>query len=191
MRPSPDLDTMFGILHKPGGLQNDSMRLLHRSELDPPDGRTVRVHPDRILFPATDIDPRRTAVLRMELEPHFSSMRSAFQRHAGYRSFCYNWIVTRNGQVAIAPSHVRCRRTNRLVELGHPTLIGGVAAPMGRIGGELRYAHFGNGWRLFFINNNSGRYSADLDRSDLQLKNVADRFSALGFPVETQWHDAR
>ncbi len=187
MRPAPDLDGMFGRLHKPGGQQNNSMPHIHHSELEPGGGRTVRVHPNRLLFPAYDIHPGRASKLRKELGPFFSKMRVELYRNGRNRHFCYNWIVTRSGQVAVAPSHIRYQHTNILLQLGHPPLIGGFAAPMGRIGGELRYAGIKDGQPLFFINSKSGRYSADLDRRESQLKRVADRFRALGFPVEMQW----
>lgn len=77
---------------------------------------------------------------------------------------------------------------NNKLPLGHPTLVGGLPEPEGRMGGELRYGKLKDDSEpTFYINNDSGRYGEYEDRSEAMLKNVAKRFEDIGIAVEEKW----
>ena len=70
--------------------------------------------------------------------------------------------------------------SGRPEKLGHPTLVGGDAA---RIGGEVRWVESEKAWK---INDASGRYSSQADRSPDMLRNVQKSFSNSGTKVNIQ-----
>jgi len=81
---------------------------------------------------------------------------------------------------------------NKKLALGHPTLVGGLKEPEGRMGGELRYGKLRkeDSHPVFYINNDSGRYGEYEDRNMTMLMNIANHFEeALDVPVKAQWID--
>jgi len=172
MRQAPDLDTLYGAARPPrakGGKASG----VQAAERNPQDGMVV-VHPGRIVLNRT---------LNPELPAQLKDISDELKAGAVFK-----WNIARNGQLMLAKSK---QPSGEKLGLGHPTLVGGLKEPEARMGGELRFGTPGAKDRepVFYINNDSGRYSEYGDRNKAMLANVAKRFADLGFPVDTQWVD--
>lgn len=102
----------------------------------------------------------------------------------------YIWLIDENGKMYVAPEEVvldasgnPVKDGDKLLKLGHPTLVGGANA---RIGGELHYVD-----GRWVMNNQSGRYSVHPDRSAEQLENAASVMRESGLDVETDFRKLR
>lgn len=172
MRQAPDLDTLYGAARPPrakGGKASG----VQAAERNPQNGMVV-VHPGRIVL---------NPILNPELPAQLKNIGDELQAGAVFK-----WNIARNGQLMLAKSK---QPSGEKLGLGHPTLVGGLQEPKARMGGELRFGKPGAKDRepVFYINNDSGRYSEYADRNKAMLANVASRFADLGFPVDTQWVD--
>jgi hypothetical protein len=172
MRPPPDLDALYGAARRPRAKDGKASGV-QAAERNPRDG-TVIVHPGRIV-----LNPISTPDLPAQLKDIGNELRAGA---------VYKWNIARNGQLMLAKSK---QPSGAKLGLGHPTLVGGLKEPAARMGGELRFGTPGAQVRepVFYINNDSGRYSEYADRNKAMLANVASRFADLGFPVDTEWVD--
>jgi hypothetical protein len=172
MRQAPDLDTLYGAARPPRAKAGKASGV-QAAERNPQDGM-VLVHPGRIVL---------NPVLNPELPAQLKEVGDELKAGAVFK-----WNIARNGQLMLAKSK---QPSGEKLGLGHPTLVGGLKEPEARMGGELRFGKPGANDRepVFYINNDSGRYSEYADRNKAMLANVASRFADLGFPVETQWVD--
>lgn len=171
MRQLPDLDAMYGAARPPRAKPGKASGI-QGPERNPQDGM-VLVHPGRIVINPTT--PELPALLQ--------EVRDQLRAGAVYK-----WNISRNGQLMLAKSK---HPGGEKLGWGHPTLVGGLKEPEARIGGELRFGkpNKSDPDSTFYINNDSGRYSEYGDRIAAMLGNVADRFEACGFSVETRWMD--
>ncbi len=172
MRPPPDLDVTYGSARPPRAKSKKASGI-QPAERNPQDGM-VLIHPGRII-----VNPTLTPELSVRLQEVRKELRIGA---------VYKWNISRNGQLMLAKSkHPRGEKLG----WGHPTLVGGLREPEARIGGELRFGKPSEKapGPVFYINNDSGRYSEYGDRIAAMLGNVAIRFGACGFSVQTQWID--
>ena len=171
MRKGPDLDVMYGSAQPPRAKPGRASGI-QKTERDK-DGMVI-VHPGRIVL---------NPVLTPELPALLDKVRNELRDGAVYK-----WNVAKNGQLMLAKSRLF---GGEKLGLGHPTLVGGLKEPEARMGGELRFGKLDKDGPepVFYINNDSGRYSEYVDRNGEMLKNTAHRFKDLGFPVKEQWLD--
>ena len=172
VRQAPDLDTLYGAARPPRAKSGKESGV-QAAERNPQDGM-VLVHPGRIVL---------NPILTPELQARLKEIGDELKAGAVFK-----WNISRNGQLMLAKSK---QPSGEKLGLGHPTLVGGLKEPEARMGGELRFGKPGAKDRepVFYINNDSGRYSEYADRNKAMLANVASRFADLGFPVATQWVD--
>lgn len=147
---------------------------------------TVVIHPRRSVF-AWGV-PSDDDLLKMQ------QVRASVQ---GGRP--HKWMIDTQGALVLGPTKVTgeewpparsgLRRAN---SLGHVTLVGGTAAPPGRIGGVCYHKRpegsQGDDGPLV-IDNDSGRYSEFPHLEPRHLENVAHRFEQLGCAVVPEWID--
>lgn len=147
---------------------------------------TVVVHPRRSVF-AWGM-PSDDDLLKMQ------QVRASIQ---GGRP--HKWMIDSQGALVMGPSKVTEEEwppaksgLRRADSLGHVTLVGGTAAPLGRIGGVCYHKRPqggpGGDGRLV-IDNDSGRYSEFPHLQPRHLQNVARRFGQLGCAVVPEWID--
>jgi hypothetical protein len=161
---------------------------IYPSEFNMRDPKSALVHPQRIVFSRNNADPAQVA----QLKTLFDAVKAG---SVG------KWIVSRNGSLVVGPAIVtenidgqddrdRGSQTGPGAKLGHPTLIGGIPDPRGRIGGEIRFGpHAEGGEPVLYINNDSGRYSKYGNLTPEHLAHASARFAELGFPIEHHWID--
>jgi hypothetical protein len=178
-----DLDRLYGPLQAPRAKAGQSA--IQWQELAQ-DGITTVIHPRRSVFalgtPSADDTPRMQQVRQsvQDGRPH-------------------KWIIDGQGALIVGPTTVTPEEwpaagsgLRRAEYLGHTTLVGGSAAPQGRIGGEWHWqAPAGDAGTegSHVIDNNSGRYSEFTHLEPRHLENVADRFRQLDCPVDANWID--
>jgi hypothetical protein len=165
------LDEQFGTAMPPN--PNGETSGVYSSERNWRDPKSALVHPQRIVFsPNTPPSPAQIAQLATLLETVKTGA-------------VIKWIISRNGSLVVGPTIVDG------VKLGHPTLIGGMPDPEGRIGGEVRSDDLptGGGDPVLYMNNNSWRYSKYSNRKREHLKNASGLFAKLGFPLQDRWID--
>jgi len=172
MRQAPDLDTLYGAALPPRAKDGKASGV-QAAERNTGDGM-VLVHPGRIV-----LNPALNPELPTQLKDIANELRAGA---------VFKWNIARNGQLMLGKSK---QPSGEKLGLGHPTLVGGLKEPEARMGGELRFGNPGAEHRepVFYINNDSGRYSEYADRNKAMLANVARRFADLGFPVHTAWVD--
>ncbi len=180
---TPHLDHLYGPLQPPRAKPGQSA--IQWQELAQ-DGVTAVVHPRRSVFalgtPSAE-DTRKMQQVRQSVQdgrPH-------------------KWMIDGQGALIVGPTTVTPEEwpaagsgLRRAEYLGHTTLVGGSAAPLGRIGGEwYRQAPAGGAGTqgTQVIDNNSGRYSEFTHLEPRHLENVASRFRQLDCPVQTHWID--
>jgi hypothetical protein len=178
-----DLDRLYGPLQAPRAKAGQSA--IQWQELAQ-DGVTTVIHPRRSVFasgtPSAD-DTSRMQQVRQSVQdgrPH-------------------KWIIDGQGALIVGPTTVTAEEwppagsgLRRAGHLGHTTLIGGSAAPQGRIGGEWYWQAPAGGAGTegrHVIDNNSGRYSEFTYLEPRHLQNVAERFRDLDCPVDAHWID--
>ncbi len=172
MRPATDLDALYGAARPPRAKPGKASGI-QGPERNPKDGMVI-VHPGRTIMNLT---------LTPDLPARLQKVRKELQAGAVFK-----WNVSRNGELMLAKSR---EAGGKKLGLGHPTLVGGLKEPEARIGGELRFGKPDESQPepVFYINNDSGRYSEYGDRVGAMLGKVADRFKECGLPVQAQWMD--
>lgn len=169
MRTAPDLDALYGSVQPPRA-KTGRISGIQKQERDK--NGMVIIHPGRVILNPT-LTPELPAILE--------KIRCDLMDGAVYK-----WNISRNGQLMLAKSK---HPGGEKLGWGHPTLVGGLKEPEARLGGELRFGTLdkNNPQPIFYINNDSGRYGEYEDRNTAMLRNVAERFKELNFPVAEQW----
>jgi hypothetical protein len=182
-RTLPNLDARYGETRparaKPGRSSGVQPQELER------DGRSVRVHPELLRFSQTDLRAGEKKLTEQQAVHIHESLKDGQ---------LWKYQVADKGDMALAPAKVKERLpTGEEIEvrLGHVTLVGGTPEPKGRLGGEMRFGPLKEGGEpVFFINNDSGRFSEYQDRNPSHLQAVAEDLKAIGLPEpQTQWID--
>ena len=97
------------------------------------------------------------------------------------------WVMTNNGSLSIGREEIklsgRQAETRKQRKVGHPTLVGGMKLPRGRISGMM----FADADGHLVINNDSGRFSRYDDRKPEHLDSVAKLLARNGLEVKTEW----
>jgi hypothetical protein len=96
-------------------------------------------------------------------------------------------ILDSKGQLALSPVSDKVLQgvtPSKYQKQGHPTLIGGLANPQGRISGEVYYSKQRN---TITIQNDHGRFGQRDDLTPEHLENVVRRFHQAGVSVQSQW----
>ncbi|HET7867058.1 MAG TPA: hypothetical protein VFL86_21875 [Burkholderiaceae bacterium] len=179
----PNLDARYGPARparvKPGRSSGVQPQELER------DGRSVRLHPELLHFPQAALRAGTSKLTEQQAARIQQSLRSGQK---------WKYQVSDEGAVALAPDRVKEQLPTGdeiEVKLGHVTLVGGTPEPKGRLGGEMRFGPLKeNGEPVFFINNDSGRFSEYGDRYPAHLEAVAEDLKILGLPEpQLQWID--
>ena len=177
------LDHLYGPLQPPRAKAGQAA--IQWQELAQ-DGVSAVIHPRRSVF-ATGT-PSANDIVKMQ------QVRQSVQDGRPHK-----WMIDSQGALIVGPTKVTPQEwpaagsgLRRAEYLGHTTLVGGSATPLGRIGGEwyrqAPAAGAGTEGRQV-IDNNSGRYSEFTHLEPRHLENVAQRFGQLACPVDANWID--
>ena len=150
---------------------------IQSSEINPVTGLVI-VHPERLIVPYFD----EVSQDKLDgLQKIFDDIKQELKKK---KSIPYKFVISEDMDLIIGKSKLWIDGQEN--KLGHVTLIGG-KEPKARMAGVLFGEVNSEGEIVFYIDNDSGRYSEYPDRNEDQLKRVAQRFAELGFPVKVKW----